>query len=154
VGRVIGSVVVGYIVMAVVVFCLHTAAWFGLGANGAFQPGTFDPSVTWVAVTLFAGLVAALGGGWVAAIIAKGDQRALWGLIGLVVVLGILYAVPILTRGDVASVARRDTITMMEAMQNARTPAWLALMNPVLGVVGSLVGFRLRKTPNPLAVAA
>ena len=152
-GRVIGSVVVGYVVMVIVVFCLSSAAWLALGADGAFQPGTFDPSAIWIAVNIIVGLVAGIGGGWVAAIVARSDARALWGLVGLVAVLGILFAVPVLTRGDVPSVVRGETMSMMEAMQNARMPAWIALLNPALGVVGSFFGFRMRKTAAAAPVA-
>ncbi len=69
-------------------------------------------------------------------------------------VLGILFAVPVLTRGDVPSVVRGENVTMMEAMQNTRMPAWIALLKPVLGAVGSVIGYRLRKQAAPVAAAA
>jgi hypothetical protein len=31
------------------------------------------------------------------------------------------------------------------AMQNARTPAWIMFLNPIIGAAGVLVGSRLRK---------
>jgi hypothetical protein len=33
----------------------------------------------------------------------------------------------------------------MEAMQNAKQPAWIVLLNPLLGAAGVLVGARLKR---------
>ncbi len=67
-------------------------------------------------------------------------------LIGIVIVLGVVFAIPVLTGStDVATTARPDTVTMMEAMSNARQPTWIALLNPLLGAVGVLLGARMYK---------
>jgi hypothetical protein len=36
-------------------------------------------------------------------------------------------------------------VANMEAMQKARTPGWVALMNPLIGAVGVMVGAGLRQ---------
>lgn len=153
-GRVIGSVVAGYVAMFVTVFLLFTAAWFALGADGAFMPATFQTTALWIALSVFISLAAAVDGGYVAAVVSKSDARALWGLVGLVVVLGLLFALPVLNQADTPAAARGATVTMAEAMQQARQPVWIALANPVIGAVGAIVGFRLRRANSHATVAA
>ncbi len=146
-GRVIGSVVAGYVAIFVAVFVLMTLAWMALGPAGSFQPGSWDVTGTWIVVSVVVGLVAAIVGGYVCALIAK-DPRGPKALVGVVVVLGILFAIPVLTGGaDVAAGPRPDVVPMMDAMQQAKQPAWVALLNPVLGAIGVLIGARLRPTP-------
>jgi hypothetical protein len=143
-GKIIGSVIAGYVVMFAGVFVLMAGAWAVLGASGAFATGSWNVSGTWMLVSVFVGLVAAIGGGYVCAAIAR-DRRGPIGLAGLVVVLGIVYAIPALTGGGAAiAEPRPDTMSMFDAMSNAIQPAWLALLNPVLGVVGVMIGARLK----------
>ena len=70
-GKVIGGAVAGYVVMFLVVFLLMTLGWLALGAAGSFRPGSWETSTTWVVVTLVVDVLAALGGGYVAMLIAK-----------------------------------------------------------------------------------
>lgn len=145
-GKVIGGAVSGYVVMFVVVFLLMTLGWMVLGADGSFQPGSWETSTAWVAVTLVVDVLAALGGGYVAMLIATrtlGPQV----LAGLVVVLGLLMALPVFTADAAALGARPDVVTMMDAMGKARQPMWLVVANPILGAVFALVGGSLRKVP-------
>jgi hypothetical protein len=146
-GKVIGSVVLGYVVMVLVVFALMSLAWVVLGANGAFQAGSWDVSSGWIAASVIVGLVAAIVGGFVCALVAK-DPRGPKVLLMVVLVLGVLFAIPVLTGGgEVPTILRTDTISMLDAMQNAQQPAWVALLNPILGAIGVLIGARLRPTP-------
>jgi hypothetical protein len=39
-GRAIGGMVLGYVVMAAIIFVAFTAAYAAMGADGAFKPGT------------------------------------------------------------------------------------------------------------------
>ncbi len=39
----------------------------------------------------------------------------------------------------------------MEAMQNARTPVWVALLNPLVGAAGVFWGARLRRSRSAAA---
>jgi hypothetical protein len=144
-GRTIAGVVVGYIVMALVVFAVFSVAYLGMGADRAFQPGSYAPSGLWIVVSLIVGFGAAAAGGWVCASIAR-NPRAVTALAALVIVLGIVFAVPVMTRKEGPG-PRTDTVGNMQAMQQAQTPLWLALLNPLIGVVGVMVGGRRRLGP-------
>ena len=145
-GKAIAGAVAGYVVMFVVVFLLMTVGWMALGAGGSFKPGSWETSTVWVAVTLVVDILAALGGGYVAMRIAKrplGPQV----LAGLVVVLGLVMAIPMFTADPSALGPRPDVVTMMDAMNKAQQPLWLVIANPILGGVFALVGGKLRKVP-------
>jgi hypothetical protein len=137
-GRAIGGAVLGYIVMVVVIFCGMTAAWYAVGADGAFMPGNFDVSPTWAVISIVVGIIAALAGGRVSRMIAKtitGPRI----LAGLVIVLGLLSAIPGLSM-DPVSPTRDATLPMFEAMAQARTPLWALILNPIIGAIGALIG--------------
>jgi hypothetical protein len=145
-GKVIGGAVAGYVVMFVAVFLLLTLGWTVLGAAGSFQPGSWETSAVWVVVTLCVDVLAALAGGYVAALIAKrplGPQV----LAGLVLVLGVITAIPMLQVDPAAAGPRPDVVTMMDAMNKARQPTWLIVATPFLGAIVALLGGRLRKAP-------
>jgi len=145
-GKVIGGAVAGYVVMFVLVFLLMTLGWMALGPGGSFRPGSWETSTAWVVVTLMVDVLAALGGGYVAMLIAKrplGPQV----LAGLVVVLGLVMAIPVFTADASAVGPRPDVVTMMDAMSKAQQPLWLVVANPVIGAVFALVGGALRKPP-------
>jgi len=147
VGKTIGGAVAGYVVMFVMVFVLMTVGWTALGAGGSFKPGSWETSTVWIAVTLVVDVLAALGGGYVAMLIAKrplGPQV----LAGLVVVVGVLMSIPMFTADTSALGPRPDVVTMMDAMSKAQQPLWLVVANPLLGAVFALVGGKLRKEPT------
>jgi hypothetical protein len=143
-GRAIVSVVAGYVAIIIAVFGLMTVAWFALGVNGAFVLGTWEVSGTWIVVMLVVSLLAAVVGGYVAAMISP-DWKGPKLLIGLVLVLGILMAIPALTgSGPAVPETRSEDVAMFDAMQTAKQPSWLALVNPLLGAAGVWLGARLR----------
>ncbi len=141
--KVLAGVVVGYVVMLAVVFGLMSLAWMVLGAEGAFQPGTFQVTGTWIALSIVVALLAAVAGGWACARITL-DPRAIRLLVGLVVVLGVIFAIPVLTAPAGPPTPRPEGLAMMEAMKQGVQPAWVALLNPALGAIGALIGSRLR----------
>ena len=142
--RAIVGVVVGYVVMALLIFLMFSVAYIAMGANRAFNPGSFDPTLFWIVISFFLGFVAALVGGYTCATIAK-SKRAAQVLAGLVFVLGIIVAVPVLTSDDTRPNIRTGEVANIEAMQKARTPGWVALMNPLIGAVGVMVGAGIRQ---------
>ena len=85
----IGAVVAGYIVMFVLVFVTFSAAYLAMGAEGAFKTGSYEVTALWLAVSFVLSFIAALGGGFVCAAIAK-NPKATLALAGLVLVLGLL----------------------------------------------------------------
>ena len=146
-GKIVGGVVLGYITMFVAVFLLFSAGYLLLGADGSYEAGSWDVSFAWVILSIVIGLAAAVAGGFVCASISD-NPKATQGLVGLVVVLGLLMALPAVMGGssEVATTIRPDTAGLFDAMMNARQPSWLALLNPLLGAVGIIVGARLKRT--------
>lgn len=137
-GRAIGGAVLGYIVMFVIVFCGLTLAWMLLGADGAFEPGVFDVSMTWIAISIVVAIIAALAGGKVARLVAKaplGPQI----LAGLVIIIGIVSMIPAMTMAPPIA-TRAGDMPMMDAIAQARTPVWVMVLNPIIGAIGALIG--------------
>jgi hypothetical protein len=135
-------VVVGYVAMAVVIMISFTLAWLALGADGSFAPGTYEVSGAWIAMSIVVGLLAAILGGFVCTAIAMSATPPKV-LAAVVLVLGFALAIPGLGGGRVPAERPAD-VSMTEANRNAEQPVWLALLNPLIGAAGVLVGARLK----------
>ena len=120
---------------------LFTLAYLVLGANGAFQPGTYDVSVAWLVLAPIVAAVAGVVGGLVCKLIARTSGASL-ALVALVLVLGVASAVAGMNK--VAPAARAGDVQNLAAMRNAKTPTWMMLLMPVIGAVGVLAGARLK----------
>ena len=143
-GRVIGGVIAGYVVILILVVGLLTGIYLALGADRSFQEGTFAPSMTWIVLMFAVGLVAAIVGGLVCAAIAPGTKAPV-ALVVVVVVLGLLGAIGSFQPPDADQpTVRSADLGSMEAMTSARTPIWVALLNPVVGAIGVMIGARMR----------
>ena len=92
--RSILGAIAGYVIMFFIIFLPFSAAYLALGADGAFVPGGYDVSMTWIVVSFVLGFLAALVAGYAAAVIGKGST-AVKILAGIVVVLGIVSAVAV-----------------------------------------------------------
>ena len=143
-GRSIIGVVVGYVALFVVLFCVLTAAYLGMGADRAFSPGSFRPSTLWIVVEIVVGFVAAAIGGWLCVTIAR-KRGAVTALAIVILVLGALSAIPAVRAAGVPEAVREGGLSNMQAMMKARPPVWMAFFNPVLGAVGALVGSHLKR---------
>lgn len=142
--RNVGAVIVGYVVMFAVVFVTFSIAFVMMGTSGAFEEGSFDVTLLWLIVSFVLGLIAAVAGGFVCALVAKGSKAPL-ALAGLVLVLGLLMALPMLTSSDDSQpVTREADVSTFDAMQEAKQPPWVALANPFVGVIGVLLGSKLK----------
>lgn len=141
--RAVAGVVLGYLAMFAIVFALLSGAYLALGPDRAFQPGTFDVSYTWIAVWFVVGLLAAIIGGLVCARIS-GMRKPPLVLAGLVFVLGYLSALPVLLT-PMETKERSGTVSTADAMMTAKPPFWVPLMNPIIGVVGVLIGARIKR---------
>ncbi|MCY3711911.1 MAG: hypothetical protein OXH02_01340 [Gemmatimonadetes bacterium] len=132
------AAIVGYVVMAAVLFVLFSLLWVAVGPTGAFQPGSWEVPVGWALGSLVLGFVGACAGGKVCARIAP-DARAATILIGLVIVFGVVRA---LTPVEMPAGPRPDDVSMMEATAGAVHPAWFNWLNPLIGAVGAWFGSR------------
>lgn len=140
--RNVGGAVLGYVVMFAGVVALMSVFWMAVGADGAFQPGSWEVTGTWNLGSIVIGLAAGIVGGLVCAKVAS-DRRGVWMLIVLVVILGVASALPDAPAAGAAPGVRPADVSMTEAMMAASQPAWLGWLNPVLGAVGAFLGARL-----------
>ena len=149
--RSLGGVVLGYLVMAAFVILSLFFAYGIMGADVVFRPGVFEISGLWILTSIVLGLIAAVLGGYVCASVAR-NVGAPKMLAVVVIVLGVAMALPAV-RGDAPTLPREGTVASSEAMQSARQPGWLALLNPLIGAVGVLWGARLKGAREPRAAA-
>ena len=143
--RSIIAVIVSYIVMFILIFVTFTCVYLLLGADRAFNPGTYDASTLWLAIAFVVNLVVAIIGGLICAVIAKGG-RAHVALAVVVFVLGLLLAIPsIMAQKANPNMVRAGDVSNMEAMQRAKEPIWAPLLFPFIGAAGVLIGGKLRR---------
>jgi hypothetical protein len=142
--RKILAVIIGYAAMAVFVFITFSLTYILLGTEGSFQSNSYNVSVFWILASIILGFVGAILGGLISIVIGK-SKKASMVLAGLVLILGIVLAIPTLSAVDEESLIRTSEVGMIEAMQSAHQPSWLAFLNPLLGAVGVVVGSRSRK---------
>ena len=137
--RNVAGAVLGWAVMAGAIFLLFAALWMVLGADGAFQPQSWEVSGIWLLGSIAVSLLAAVIGGLVCTWVAA-DDRGLLMLMVLVVVLGVAMA---LVDAPAVGSFRPPDVGMAEAMNTAQQPRWLAWLNPVIGVAGAFAGSRM-----------
>jgi len=141
--RAVGSVVLGFVTLFVVLFVLLCGAYLVLGAEGAFQSGSYDVSSTWIVVWVVASFAAAITAGYVCVSIAKRPKPA-FVFAGLYFALMAISAIPMYVT-PMERKERTGDVSTMDAMSNARPPWWIPMMIPVLGTFGALVGARMKR---------
>ena len=140
--RAILAVIVSYVLMFVLIFLAFTGVYLVLRADGAFKPGSFEASSTWIAIAFVVNFVVAVIGGMVCAAIARGGKAPI-ALAAVVFVLGLLLAIPSLMVQK-ADAVRAGDVPMFEAMQKAKEPPWVPLTFPIVGAIGVLIGGKLK----------
>jgi hypothetical protein len=142
--RIILSVLAGYVVMAVLV-----SLCFGLiivAPDFALQKEALAATPAFVLVILVADALAAVVGGYVAAILAAKRARAAvaW-LAGLVLVVGLVSAVTGMWQPEqTASPEKIARMSVMERASHGKEPLWYAFSHPFLGGAGVVAGGALR----------
>ncbi len=145
--RNISAVIVGYVVMFAVAFTTFSVAFLIVGTDGAFEEGSYEVTSLWLVISFVLGLMVAVAGGYTCAIVARGSKAPL-ALIGLILIVGLLMAYPVLTASDDSLPETRVAdVSNFEAMQKGIQPPWVALVNPFIGVIGVFVGSKLRGDP-------
>jgi hypothetical protein len=138
------GIVVGYVAMFAVAFAAYTAAYLGLGADRAFEPGTYALSGIWIGLVIAITFIAGLVGGLTCAAISKSRTTGL--VFALIVfVLSFVFELPNIMHST--PVARAGEVPNMEAMGKAQPPLWLCILNPFLGGAAILMGTRMKKSP-------
>ena len=138
------GVIVGYLVIMLVAFAAYTAAYFGLGADRAFEPGTYALSGIWIGLVIAITLISGVIGGLTCAAISKSRTAGLVFAV-IVFVLGFVFELPNIM--DHTPKARASDVSNMEAMGKAKPPLWLCILNPFLGGAAVLMGARMKKSP-------
>ncbi len=95
-------------------------------------------------VSFALGVGAAVLGGYVCAWIARTPMPPKV-LAGVVLVIGLLSAVPVLLTAATSGGNAPGEVGNLDAMMKAKQPAWVAVANPFVGLVGVLIGTRLRR---------
>ena len=137
----IGAAVAGYVVMFAVAFPLFSLLWMVLGADGSFQPGSWEVSRAWLWASIPLGAIVSTAGGFACSKLAPSRQGVAI-LVGLVIVFAVLaFVEPV----EVGASLRPDDISMFDGMSQAQLPTWMLWLNPVIGVIAVLLGARLEE---------
>lgn len=142
-----GAVVAGYAAIFITLFATFNLAYWLMGPDRAFEPGTYDVSPIWIALTIVVGWIAATLGGKVCSAIAGSTMAPKI----LIVLVGILGAVHLVTAYIMLPSAPAERLAgepaMMEAMNFAVEPLWIIIINPIIGMIGVAWGSGLLKKP-------
>ena len=139
------AVIVSYIVMFVLTFIAFVCAYLVVGAEVAFKPASYEASTTWIGIAFAINVIIAIIGGVICAVIAKGGRAPL-ALAVLVLVLGLLFALPARSKREANLTATRaGNVSSTEAAQKAYWPVWVPFTFPLTGAIGVLIGGRLKK---------
>jgi len=136
------AAVLGYVAMFAVSFPLFSLMWMVLGADDAFQPGSWQVSGAWIASSIVLGLIVSTAGGFTCSKLAA-NRTGVAILVGLVIVLAIVALLP---DGSTAPGVRPDDISMLDAMTSAEQPNWVLWINPLIGVLGVLGGAKFEES--------
>jgi hypothetical protein len=141
--RKIIAVVVAYVATLVLISVAFTAEYMLLGARHAFKPGSFEASNEWIGIGLVLNLVISMAGGFICAAIAKSKQAVI-ALAVVMVALGLVLSIPSLMVPRTGAVRTADDVPMFEAMQKAEEPRWVPLTLPIIGMIGVMIGGKLK----------
>jgi len=139
------AVVVGYVLLAGVLMVAFTGTAIMLGLDGVYKPGLYEPATSWIMLSFVYGMLAAIAGGYVCRWIGR-SRQLLHAFAGVVLLLGIVSAVVAYTSAKDPG-PRLPGETLTEAVRKTNQPLWVALLNPLVGAVGVLVGGTLRRDP-------
>jgi hypothetical protein len=143
--RTIIGVIGGYVLMFILNFAGFVTLYAVVGPNQAFEPGLYLASTKWIAMSFVMILITGAIAGLVCAVIAKGGRAPL-ALAIVVVVLGLLLAIPAMLKGQVNSkMVRPADVPQMQAAQLAYWPIWCPFAFPFVSAIGVIVGGRLKR---------
>lgn len=137
-GRSLAAVIAGFLAMSGFVFIAFTAAFFLMGDDAVFpHRGTYESSAWQTGISASLGFLAALVGGAVCGGIAL-SPTSIRILAVVVAVIGVAYAGLSLTME--VSVPRSSGTSFAESQFFLRSPPWLLFANPVIDLIGILLG--------------
>ncbi len=152
------AVIVGFIVMVVWVIGTTLAGMATL-TDLVLDESTREASLTWCLIQIGLGLVGGVIGGFLAAAIGAGPKKTpVKVLAGLVLVLGMGQAA-MMTFGlmpqpepssevlfnEPAGESSPEWLDKLKAISEAEQPTWFSFTIPVVGLVGVLLGGKLKR---------
>lgn len=152
------AVIAGFVVIAVLVLLTSTVALIALGPDRILDPVTNEVTLLWLAVNFGTGLLAAMVGGAVTALMAAGRPAKVLALVvlglGLVeAIVGLFVAVgPAAVAPPVDAAAADAPPPTVDRLREAEQPPWYPFVIPFVGAAGvmagaSLVGTIRRRSP-------
>lgn len=140
--RIILGIVAGYVAMSVALFLLFSGLYMILGTAGSFEPDSYYVSSSWVFAGIVVFFIAAVLAGIVCALVSKNANAGLW-MGGVILVLGLLMTVGEVMQGPADTTRAIEQLGLMEAMGAAKQPIWTMIVNPVVGLIGAVVGSKI-----------
>ena len=132
------AVIVGLLVTVAVMTIGLTVAFFALGTERVFVPGSFEVSGL-MTIAMFAGLaVAVVAGGAICSKVAKGEAGPCRALAGLLLVLMLAGAAASYYQGPAPK--RHGGAQGLDAMGRAYTPPIASVVNALVCASGALAG--------------
>ncbi len=159
--RVAMSVIVGYLVMAMLVMSTMFVAAQVMDLDSMFEPGLWQATPKWNAVAVMISLLSAIAGGAVCERIAAHPMGSrLLALVFLVAMIGA--GVTVLSGKEQPPPDARPTMEQLaehakekgmstkmfalwEGTRHTREPRWMVVANPACGLVGALAGAALAR---------
>ena len=143
--RSIIAVIVSYITMFILNFLAFVGLYAIVGPGNAFKPRLFLASNRWIAMACVILVITGIVAGLICAVIARGGKAPL-ALAGLVLVVGLLLAVPAVMKARAnAGMVRVGDVPAMEAAEKAYWPIWGPFAFPFISAVGVIIGGRLKR---------
>lgn len=143
--RVFVAIILGYLCLFAVAFSVQTVAYIVLGSDRVFKSGAYDISNLWIAVTLVAGLVGAMFGGYICRFVGGSAKPAFY-LAGLIVLIGFAFGFYGLLFPMASQLGQGD-VKMLNAMNVTVANKWLVFLHSCVCGVGVLAGAGMIKTP-------
>jgi hypothetical protein len=144
------GVIVGYVVIFVWVMATMAVALMVLGRSFVYEQGTLEVTAGWSLVAIALGVVGAILGGLVTALIAPSPRRTpVKVLAGILLVLGLTLAVLHVFVDDPTAEPPKPVgeMSMFDAASESIAPTWYNFAIPVVGCVGVLIGGGLKRRP-------
>ena len=143
--RTIIGVIVGYVTMFILNFCVFVGLYAVVGPDNAFKPHRYLASNRWIAMSAALIFITAIIAGLICALIARGGKAPL-ALAVVVIVLGFLLAIPAVMKARAnADVIRMGDVPSMEAAQRAYWPIWTPFTFPIISAIGGIIGGKLKR---------
>lgn len=151
-GRNILAVIAGLVIMSIIIAVVQIGGYFVLGPDRVYQSGTFDLSTLYLVIWALSGLVAALVGGAVCALVSKHPKGAVRSMIVVMLVFSVFQLIGVLMQPGLSEEeqVRTPELTTEQIFERGQQamPVWIVISNPVIGVVGVMIGASLVRRKN------